>query len=52
VSKLAVIRAYFESDPGGRKVSSAELKELSEQDRTELASLIEAAIGTTEAIAA
>ena len=43
-TKISAIKQYFEAD-GGRKVTMEELKALTSQDRTDLATLISQTTG-------
>ena len=45
MTRMKVIKAYFEAVPHGRKVTFEELQALSDGDRIELASLAAAELG-------
>ena len=44
LNRVAAIKRYFEAD-GGKPITMAELKALTDKDRTELAELAAAALG-------
>lgn len=45
MTAAAAIKTYFESEPHGRKVTMAEMKALSKEERTELGRLCAKALG-------
>ena len=48
ISNILVIKRYFEKEPYGREITTAEFKPLTPDDRTELARLAAVELGLKE----